>query len=239
MNLWPLTGELEPEFSSEIISYTLILPCGQRSVTFNVTPPYKGTAKFDNGVDVITVTFDAPGIKKIKAHAVAEDGVTSKDYEVTVICAYAPDIIRSYWYNVVAVNLNTATNGNFTFSAYQWTFNGQPIPGETGPYLHLNEVKDGYYSVLLTANGQVVPVCEAIYLTAAHSLKAYPNPVVSDVTVENIQENVSRLQLFDLSGRLLKEYPVGYSKTSLDLSEFPMGIYLLKAGEQTVKLIKN
>jgi len=52
-----------------------------------------------------------------------------------------------------------------------------------------------------------------------------------------------RLQLFDISGRLIKEYKLQSNgstiSTSIDVSDLVKGAYLLKANDQVIKIIKQ
>jgi hypothetical protein len=58
----------------------------------------------------------------------------------------------------------------------------------------------------------------------------YPNPVSKNEKLQYVlQQGVSfgsRLQLFDISGRLLKNY--GEMPNSIDISNFPTGILIYK-----------
>jgi uncharacterized repeat protein (TIGR02543 family) len=60
----------------------------------------------------------------------------------------------------------------------------------------------------------------------------YPNPTSGEVTVEN---GGAEVRLYSLSGGLLKRV----SGNRLDLSGYPGGVYLLRAGRKTVKVVKR
>jgi hypothetical protein len=231
------TGELTPAFSSDITEYAISLPCDETNVTIGATPSDGGTVMYIPGSS--TVILDHPGTKTLTVRSTAADGATM-DYVITVIRRYPSNLIRRYWDNVVAVNLKPESNGGYTFTSYQWTFNGEPIPGETGEYLHLpNGSPAGIYSIILTANGETTTVCEGIQMNVvARGLKVYPNPVSFNATVENpLWEEVSRMQLYDMAGHLVKEYPVGSSHITINVNGIPAGVYMLKAGNETVKMV--
>jgi uncharacterized repeat protein (TIGR02543 family) len=233
------TGELTSAFSGDLLEYTLVLPCGETAVTIAAIPSTGSTVRYISNSS--TVYFDYPGTKTLIVRSTAADGVTM-DYTITVIRRYPSDLIRKYWDNVVAVNLKPESNGGYTFTAYQWTLNGEVLPGETGEYLHLpNGSASGEYGVILTANGQTAAVCEGIQMSiVSRGLKVYPNPASVNVTVENpLWKDVPRMQLYDMAGHLIKEYPVGSSHTTINVTGIPTGVYMLKAGNETVKLIKN
>jgi uncharacterized repeat protein (TIGR02543 family) len=63
-------------------------------------------------------------------------------------------------------------------------------------------------------------------------VKVYPNPTSGMVTVES---NGAEVRLYSLSGTLLKRT----SGNSLDLSAYPAGVYVLKAGSKTARIVKQ
>lgn len=68
----------------------------------------------------------------------------------------------------------------------------------------------------------------------------YPNPVINQLTIELDKVKSSRIQFFNLQGKLLMEEWVE-NKKSINLSTFPAGVYLLKieATGETKKIIKR
>jgi hypothetical protein len=231
-------GTLFPEFLPEITSYALSLPCGETSVAFSATAFGTGTVIFGNGTGLIT--FDGSGTQTLSIIAVAEDGETQREYLVIVIGSYSTALIHPYWDDVLAVDLNKENNGGYTFTSFQWTREGNPIQGEINPYLNLENQPAGQYSVILTSDGQAVDVCEVVNFTGTRSLKVYPNPISEKATVENpLWRTVQKMQLYNLAGQLVKEYPVGGSITTISVIDIPTGVYVLKAGKETAKIIKN
>jgi uncharacterized repeat protein (TIGR02543 family) len=62
--------------------------------------------------------------------------------------------------------------------------------------------------------------------------RVYPNPTSGEVTVEN---DGAEVRLYSLSGALLK-----LTRSSrIDLSSYPSGIYLLKVGNKTARVVKQ
>jgi hypothetical protein len=47
-----------------------------------------------------------------------------------------------------------------------------------------------------------------------------------------------KIELYSLSGVLLKTFIATGSKTAIDLSAFPASLYLIKAGNKTAKVVK-
>jgi hypothetical protein len=188
------------------------------------------------------LTFDTPDITSLVIHATSEDGITTKDYTVTITRPFDASIIRSYWDDVLAVNLNTATNGGYVFTDFQWTKNGKPVPGAATPYLYLTAPSSDFdrYNVLLTTGGKTLPVCrgtQARPVKTQTALLVYPNPARHTVTVENPQwEAIKQINLINLNGNIVRTYTSAPLLT-IDVSGIPTGLYLVQAGAQTLKLI--
>jgi hypothetical protein len=63
-----------------------------------------------------------------------------------------------------------------------------------------------------------------------------PNPVHDAFTLRNLNGEET-IQIYALDGRLMKSLEVT-SEQRIDISDLPIGIYLVKAGDQTLKMIK-
>lgn len=70
----------------------------------------------------------------------------------------------------------------------------------------------------------------------------YPNPVTNKLTISGIND-VNRIEIFDISGRVVKSVEVASEKVSMNLSDLQSGVYIIslhnKKGIQTAKFIKN
>ena len=67
----------------------------------------------------------------------------------------------------------------------------------------------------------------------------YPNPSSGSFTVENKQNSSTVIELFELTGKLLKKVNSKGLKTKIDISTFSPGVYVLKVDNQIVKVVKN
>ncbi len=73
-------------------------------------------------------------------------------------------------------------------------------------------------------------------------LKVYPNPVVNDLNIES-EEQISQIEIFDLSGRLIQHNTINENKVSISMQHYPKGIYsaVVKAAsgnQSVVKVVK-
>lgn len=70
-------------------------------------------------------------------------------------------------------------------------------------------------------------------------LKVHPNPVSNILFIEK-SDLINRVQLFDLSGRLLQQQEVGDdSRSQIDMSKFDKGAYILKVDGREIKVMKH
>lgn len=74
-----------------------------------------------------------------------------------------------------------------------------------------------------------------------NSLKIYPNPVNSTVTIDNPNNGTTEIKVFDLNGRLIKNVPFNTNdkNISLNVSDLIKGNYIVKIGNSVSKIIKN
>jgi hypothetical protein len=78
-----------------------------------------------------------------------------------------------------------------------------------------------------------------------HFFNVYPNPASGKITIEQyrINHHHTTLSLFNSQGSLILQTRLGKTIESLDISELPNGIYLLRLTQgdlvQTEKVIKQ
>lgn len=65
-------------------------------------------------------------------------------------------------------------------------------------------------------------------------IKAFPNPAAEYVTVTGLVDGET-IRLFDLQGKAVKQTV----ETTVSLAGLPAGVYILQAGQDVVKIIKN
>ncbi len=68
------------------------------------------------------------------------------------------------------------------------------------------------------------------------ALNIFPNPVHDMLTFRNLQGKQT-ISLYAIDGRLMKTFEVSGNQ-SIDISELPIGLYLVKTQTQTLKMIK-
>ncbi len=70
-------------------------------------------------------------------------------------------------------------------------------------------------------------------------LKIYPNPAISVLNIENMSENT--IEIVNISGQkqTVNILSQSDSKSSIDVSAMPKGVYLLKVGNEVAKFLKQ
>lgn len=105
------------------------------------------------------------------------------------------------------------------------------------------EVQPGHW----LANQNIFVEINGVLSTDTQTLPKFtyfPNPTKNEVFVQldYLTENIN-LRMYDISGRLLKIWPISETKTTIHLGEVPAGIYLFelqnKTSKNTFKIIKN
>lgn len=65
----------------------------------------------------------------------------------------------------------------------------------------------------------------------------YPNPSNGQLSIELNEYSTLPLQIFDLSGKIVQEFQLSSRRNNLDLTDLAEGIYFVRYGEFTQKLI--
>ncbi|WP_121667519.1 T9SS type A sorting domain-containing protein [Mesonia aquimarina] len=75
----------------------------------------------------------------------------------------------------------------------------------------------------------------------AIDFSVYPNPASEIITIQLSNAEVEKMQLFDMNGKLVKEFPTqnASGKQEVSISEFSTGVYFLKISTKTKTIIKK
>lgn len=190
----------------------------------------------------VTVSPSVPTTYVVRAEScgVSYSSITSVNIDVTSINA-------TVFVSSNIISSNEGTSG----ATYQWVDcdNGNaPIPSATNRIF--NAGTSGNYAVEVTLNGcTVTSSCTILNFVGIEDnevslVKVSPNPA-KDVLTFKLNETYvnASVQIFDLTGKVLKEIALNSNSLSLDISEFNSGVYLAKInstrGAQTIKFIKE
>lgn len=117
--------------------------------------------------------------------------------------------------------------------SYQWLLNGNPIQGATSQYYY--PMQNGQYTVMVTTNVPCTSTSAPFNMTTVgvedvilRQVSIYPNPFKDKLFIENLPLGVNMSLQSIMGGKILWEN-TGNDKVneSLDLSQLPVGVYVL------------
>lgn len=150
---------------------------------------------------------------------------------------------------VAASNLSPVISSNGTvlstgfFSGYSWALNGTPIPGAINRIF--TPTVGGSYTVTVTDSGGCTGTSAPFTALGVEDMNSlgleasiYPNPTTGQTTISGLPEG-SLLTLSDITGKVLLQTKTTAAITTLDVSPFVPGIYLLRTPLGTQKVVKE
>jgi hypothetical protein len=106
-----------------------------------------------------------------------------------------------------------------------------------GTYSKTRQNVNGCDSVVVLTLTVTVGIAEA---THALTLRVYPNPTSNQLRIENYELRMGDIAIYDVVGKLQQSKIVNLqSEISIDISHLANGLYFLKVGDKTVKVIKE
>jgi hypothetical protein len=234
----------------------------ENSITYYQSGIYSDTATTVNGCDSILnidliINNTQRDSMRINACGSYLWAINNMSYTTTgVYLDTVPAISGCDSINVLILVIDTVNSGitqsglvlssNQLGATYQWLDcnNGNaPITGANSQSYTVTV--NGNYAVEIGLNSCTdTSICTNIInvgveqLELNSSLSLYPNPTKSSFTIElGQQTNYEILQIFDLSGNLIKEQQIQSNKEVIDVSKFADGIYMVKYGDVIKKLI--
>ncbi|GHV65257.1 hypothetical protein FACS1894199_05480 [Bacteroidia bacterium] len=236
--------------------YSATMPCDENKLVIRAEPPMGGTVTItypaswdaDNSYASDTVIVNVPGIDSIRIHSELPGGVW-KDYFIILTRPFGTELIQQFWNDVLAVNLPYAATYGYKFETYEWV-KGSTALGKYGSYLYLEDL-DFYYlssdawtlrvTPEYSSKVPIPPLCPVHVLTST-GLHIYPNPAYNSVTFEDTAwPEMRKYEILDLNGRLWKTFPATGVRTTVDISDFPAGLYIVnvqtKDGPHTEKMV--
>jgi hypothetical protein len=69
----------------------------------------------------------------------------------------------------------------------------------------------------------------------------YPNPTKGQLSIRNYQLGITNVEIYDVAGRYVQQFPIPNSQLfiDIDISHLAKGVYYLKIGNETVKVVKE
>ncbi|MBR2194666.1 MAG: InlB B-repeat-containing protein [Salinivirgaceae bacterium] len=145
------------------------------------------------------------------------------------------DMMRTMWDDVI-----TVINGKGYFQSYRWYQNGVLVD-TTDMHYEKGGLTGTYKLVAVTTDSLEITSCEMTFGDNEYvSISAYPNPVVNTVRVEGSDVKIgNRISIVDSDGKVRMTKDVtDESGETINMSNLPQGIYIVKVGTQSVSIIK-
>jgi hypothetical protein len=224
-----------------------IAGCGELEVVFDkIEVSQYADYKIDGAKYTGQAIPLAGDVTTINIQVVAETGGAVKDYTLKVTkSVYNNTLYYQRWSEVLAINLNPATNGGYNIEGVRWYGNTGSIVSDEG-YIRLQgRPASDYYAEIKVAN-EWHHVCGTAQTRGISEIKAYPNPVPRGETVKlQLPDEFigGYLNIFVITGELVKsKLPLPAKNNSINVIDLPSGVYLLnvtsKTGNtETVKII--
>jgi len=150
-------------------------------------------------------------------------------------------------HSILPVPVITATNNILSSSATtgnQWYLDGNPIPGAVNQ--QFQATTSGLYTVKVTSS-DCPDIFSAAYnftITATvdpalnSELRIYPNPGITELTLDNVRLRSLSVQLSDINGKVIFTSEVRQRHELISIKHLAAGIYFLKVTDlRTQKMI--
>jgi hypothetical protein len=251
---------LIPPFKDTTHRYTILLPCKDRAQSVYATIRVLYNSDLDelylndnlvDSTDNFRISENTPVGQWV--FSLRRGGVERLSYTIDMRRRINSALAQLWEENpLLVLDLKKLTDTlNFEIQTYQWYYSispssvRYPLRGSNQPYLELAKMPytSGYYSVdFSTADSteNLVTVCPFQIKSATSkttTLKVFPNPVKDAVTIDNPSwETVKSIQVYDLRGNLVRQYGSSAERQTLDISNIPRGVYLIRAGTSITKI---
>jgi hypothetical protein len=239
-------GALQPKFDPATSKYVVAVDCEVKEMMITAAQPVGAHVEIVSNLQSTAMPMPlGEGVTDIYVMVMVDNRYIAR-YTLSVSRSLTTSTIIPYWDDVLAVNLNSVTNGGYNFTDFQWYHNGEPIANATGAYLYNNGVPlpGGEYTVkATTADGAEIVSCPCMIVQdvgEATKLAVYPNPATRSVTVAHPEADASSIELYDMKGTLLHSYPAsGTGSTSINISHLPADAYVVRTGNKSTLLVIN
>lgn len=231
-------GVMTPEFSPNNMNYTVYLDCGCSSPDIQYTT-VSPTAVVDKEGELL---FTEPGFHFMQIKV--KDGEEEVVYNLEFSRPFDNAVV-AIWNNVLSVINNPIHNGGYTFVDYSWyrdRTRSELILGKKEANLYLGDESNGllYYHVwLVTSDGISAYGCHYSFDALSSSVRAYFNTSQQKLIVENYDQQLSRVEIFDMKGNLMKRMETHEVVSSVDVSNLMAGVYIVHVGSKSFIILKE
>ena len=178
--------------------------------------------------------------------ASSETGTVSK---IALAVDTEIDDIVSFYYKGSANSADvfefTLDTDKFTLTGNEWQYFTQPL--NTGKHLlrwtfsRKSHADEGSASIdLIKLPPMHVEITDVEEVTEKNNTTVvYPNPGNNELNIITSENNFSKLQVFDLQGRMILEKEIDSEIMTINTDNWATGLYLWKVGNETGKWLKS
>ena len=261
-NLMVSKGELTPAFNSDIYDYSVDVTYNVSSIIITATANHENATVSGDGAKQLAV-----GANLFTITVTAENGVTTLDYTVTVNRAEPSTDATLSSLTISEGEFTPAFNSDifeytvdvaYTVTAVRFiataTHSKAIVAGDG-----LKQLATGanLFTITVTAEDGVAKLDYAVTVNRAgvgvneleitnSELRVFPNPTTGVLnliqeTMNNEQLTMNNVEILDIYGKKLSSNHLIPSSSNhlINISHLPAGIYFLKVGNETVKIVKQ
>jgi hypothetical protein len=201
------------------------IAAGTASITVATTDGSNKTAT----CVVVTAAPEVISVAISPATASVQKGTTQ---QFTATVTVKGDVAQTVSWEVTngTVRTSISANGLLTIAA-----------NETATTLTVTATSTANSSKKGTATVTVAGTTAIVETRHATPLQIYPNPILNEQLIISNEKLVAgdKIELYTLSGALLKTFVAAGAKSSVDVSSLPAGTYVVKAGGAVAKVVKQ
>jgi hypothetical protein len=185
----------------------------------NVTTSYGASCINSPSPDSITLVMVGKPIRISTFHLIADTPFYCARPNISMILPNDPfpfNILRmalSIW-NDTCLAIPIQSQGTFTH------FTGNTLYGSVNNPLNTN--------------------CVTGISEVESSYRIFPNPVTEQITIQSKQRIQDSAYIYDSSGKVIREIPATKTfNTNIDVSALPAGLYIIRIGNSSLKIVKQ
>ena len=254
-SLTAFEGELEPVFSSDILNYSVNV-ANIEEITITATPT--NPSAMVNGTGTFLLEY---GQNVFPINIIAEDGETVLEYTITVNRDYNIDATLSHLSVSEGMLAPEFTSAHFNYAVeveyYVTSVILSAIPNDVNATIIGDGVKNlnagtNTFKIIVTAEDEITEMEYTIVInklldirkifSESDLISIYPNPTKGELTINNEQLRTMSVEVFDVYGRkqkISRMSEIGKSKIEINIAHLSAGIYFVKVGNRTMKVVKK
>jgi hypothetical protein len=136
------------------------------------------------------------------------------------------DSIEANYVDIANINFSVDVEGDYVLAVVPTEFSFEPKIIEAAPYLGIR-----YINIKEGAAG-IADLDKAI-----NTLRIYPVPVRDVLNIDGTVKGI--ISIVDMNGKIVVKHAAVNGQMSLNVSNLPSGIYMLRNGNQSAKFIKK